>query len=96
MNAFEHADPVSKKTVSDVYNQSFTPTLNFYDGKKTFKMEDQERESLSEQSNILRIELKIWEKSFASANNGSKASREDIKKNAEIGISSFPDYQGEC
>jgi DNA replication regulator SLD2 len=54
-------------------------------------MEDKEREALTEKSNTLRIELKIWEKEFASANNGSKASRNDIKKNPEIGIfSSFP------
>jgi DNA replication regulator SLD2 len=54
-------------------------------------MEDKEREALTEKSNTLRVELKIWEKEFASANNGSKASRDDIKKNPEIGtLSSFP------
>ena len=54
-------------------------------------MEDKEREALTEKSNALRVELKIWEKEFASASNGLKASRDDIKKNAEIGIfSSFP------
>ena len=54
-------------------------------------MEDKEKEALTEKSNALRVELKIWEKEFASANNGSKASRDDIKKNPDIGIlSSFP------
>ena len=89
MNTFEPSDCLSKSIVSYVYNQSFTSTLNPYDGK-TFEMEDPEQERLKEQSNTLRVELKIWEKSFASANNGSKASREDIKKNPEIGMSSFP------
>jgi hypothetical protein len=48
-------------------------------------MQDQEREELTEKSNALRIELKIWEKSFATANNGQKASRDDIKKHPDIG-----------
>ncbi len=48
-------------------------------------MEDQEREVLTEKSTALRVELKIWEKKFESANNGKKASRDDIKKNPEIG-----------
>lgn len=34
----------------------------------------------------LKEELKIWEKSFAAANNGRKAGREDIKKDAAIGV----------
>lgn len=50
------------------------------------EMDDKEREALTEKSNLLRIELKIWEKEFASANNGKKASRDDIKKNRDIGI----------
>jgi len=49
--------------------------------------ERKEREELSKRSNSLRLELKAWEKEFASANNGLKASRDDIKKNPEIGIS---------
>jgi DNA replication regulator SLD2 len=53
-------------------------------------MEAQEREELTERSNSLRVELKIWEKSFAAANNGKKASRDDIKKHPDIGkISRF-------
>jgi len=51
-------------------------------------MEVQEREELSERSNSLRVELKIWEKSFAAANNGKKASRDDIKKHPDIGKTS--------
>jgi DNA replication regulator SLD2 len=54
-------------------------------------MEDKEREALTEKLNALRVELKIWERNFASANNGVKASRDDIKKNPDIGASSkFP------
>lgn len=48
-------------------------------------MDDQERQELTEHSNSLRIELKAWEKNFAAANDGKKASREDIKQNLEIG-----------
>lgn len=33
----------------------------------------------------LRLELKEWEQSFAAANHGRKAGREDIKKHPEIG-----------
>jgi DNA replication regulator SLD2 len=54
-------------------------------------MEVQEREELTERSNTLRVELKIWEKNFAAANNGKKASRDDIKKHPDIGkISELP------
>lgn len=35
----------------------------------------------------VRAELKVWEKSFAAANGGKKAGRDDIKQNAEIGAS---------
>lgn len=49
-------------------------------------MDDQEREDLTQQSNRLRVELKVWEKDFSTANNGNKASREDIKNNPEIGM----------
>lgn len=50
-------------------------------------MEDSKRAELTETSNTLRGELKIWEKAFSAANDGKKASREDIKKNVEIGLS---------
>jgi DNA replication regulator SLD2 len=48
-------------------------------------MKEYERAELQERSNSLRLELKLWEKNFASANNGQKASRDDIKKNPDIG-----------
>lgn len=48
-------------------------------------MNDEERTALAERSNTLRTELKLWEKSFAAANNGQKASRDDIKKHLDIG-----------
>ena len=37
-------------------------------------------------SQKLRAELKAWEKTFADANEGRKAGREDIKKHPDIGI----------
>ena len=48
-------------------------------------MNEQERQVLTELSNSLRIELKAWEKIFATANDGKKASRDDIKQNPDIG-----------
>jgi DNA replication regulator SLD2 len=48
-------------------------------------MTDVERADLTEKSNVLRIDLKTWEKEFASAHNGKKASRDDIKANPDIG-----------
>jgi len=48
-------------------------------------MNDEERKDWTKRSNVLRLELKAWEKEFATTNEGRKASREDIKKNPEIG-----------
>jgi len=48
-------------------------------------MNEEEREEWTKRSNTLRLELKVWEKEFAAANEGQKASRDDIKKNPEIG-----------
>ena len=56
-------------------------------------MKEEEREELSKRSNALRLELKVWEKQFASANNGEKASRSDIKENPDIGIYSCHEYR---
>jgi hypothetical protein len=39
----------------------------------------------SDPARQLRAELKEWEKAFAAANDGRKASREDIKTASEIG-----------
>lgn len=50
-------------------------------------MNDEERTALAEKSNTLRAELKSWEKAFSAANNGQKASRDDIKRHPEIGMS---------
>ena len=55
-------------------------------------MKDEERAELTEKSNALRIELKKWEKEFASASNGQKASRDDIKANPDIGTYRLRDY----
>ena len=52
------------------------------------KLPRTKEEELQERSNSLRVELKTWEKTFASANGGKKASREDIKNNPHIGT--FP------
>lgn len=49
-------------------------------------MSHEERTALTERSNILRSELKSWEKAFAAANNGQKASRDVIKKHPDIGM----------
>ena len=49
-------------------------------------MEEKERERFLEQSNLLRQELKAWEREFAAANDGRKAGREDIKQNPAIGM----------
>jgi len=48
-------------------------------------MEGINREELTERSSTLKVELKVWEREFAAAKNGTKASREDIKNNSEIG-----------
>jgi hypothetical protein len=40
-------------------------------------------------TDTLRLELKAWEKEFANAHQGRKASREDIKQHPEIGIASL-------
>lgn len=46
----------------------------------------------SEEFQILRQELKDWEKAFEVSNGGRKAGREDIKNHPEIGIFSTPDF----
>ena len=48
-------------------------------------MEAEERKRLLEQSNLLRQELKAWEREFAAANGGRKAERDDIKQHPAIG-----------
>ncbi len=40
---------------------------------------------IREQSAKLRLDLKEWEKSFAAANEGRKAGRDDIKQHPTIG-----------
>jgi len=49
-------------------------------------MSQEERTALTERLNTLRSELKVWEKTFAAANSGQKASRDDIKKHPDIGM----------
>jgi len=39
---------------------------------------------IEERCNVLRQDLKVWEKKFAAQNNGRKAGRDDIKANDEI------------
>jgi 26S proteasome regulatory subunit N12 len=41
-------------------------------------------DEIEERCNVLRQDLKVWEKKFAAQNNGRKAGRDDIKANAEI------------
>lgn len=45
-----------------------------------------------EEFQILRQELKDWEKAFEFNNGGRKAGREDIKNHPEMGIFSTPDF----
>jgi len=54
------------------------------------EMEAEETARLNERSNALRLELKAWEKDFASKHEGRKAGRDDIKKHRAIGISQPP------
>lgn len=42
--------------------------------------------SHDQQTATLRLELKAWEKAFSAANEGRKATREDIKANPDIGV----------
>lgn len=39
---------------------------------------------VEQQCNVLRQDLKLWEKQFAAQNGGRRAGRDDIKANAEI------------
>jgi hypothetical protein len=39
---------------------------------------------VEQRCNVLRNDLKVWEKKFAAQNNGRKAGRDDIKANEEI------------
>jgi hypothetical protein len=41
-------------------------------------------DEIEQRCNVLRQDLKVWEKSFAAQNNDRKAGRDDIKANAEI------------
>lgn len=53
-------------------------------------MNADEKENLTKRSTELRQELKLWEKEFASANNGRKASRDDIKAHPNISMHTGP------
>jgi len=72
-----------------IVTKSLTVQRTLALGASTPEMEDSKRAGLTETSNALRGELKIWEKAFSAANDGKKASREDIKKNVEIGMSPY-------
>jgi 26S proteasome regulatory subunit N12 len=41
-------------------------------------------DEIEQRCNVLRQDLKAWEKKFAAQNDGRKAGRDDIKANAEI------------
>jgi hypothetical protein len=41
-------------------------------------------DEIEQRCNVLRQDLKVWEKKFAAENDGRKAGRDDIKGNAEI------------
>lgn len=44
-----------------------------------------------ERIKALKSELKEWEREFAEVNDGKKPSREDIKRNPDIGTKAFFD-----
>lgn len=46
----------------------------------------------TEEFQILRHQLKDWEKAFEVSSGGRKAGREDIKNHPAIGIFSTPDF----
>ena len=52
-------------------------------------MKEEQKTEATKQSNALRLELKAWEKKFAAENEGRKASREDIKRNPDIGTALY-------
>ncbi|ELR03427.1 DNA replication regulator sld2 [Pseudogymnoascus destructans] len=54
-------------------------------------MDEGERNVLTEQSVVLRQELKVWEREFAAGNGGMKAGREDIKQNSHL-AQKYKDY----
>jgi hypothetical protein len=43
-------------------------------------------QTMEEQIQALRLELKTWEKQFSVQHGGKRPSREDIKNNVEIGM----------
>jgi hypothetical protein len=45
------------------------------------------RDEVAAQAVAVRAELKVWEKEFATAHDGKKAGREDIKQRPDIGTS---------
>ncbi len=59
--------------------------LSFFDTPRTMSAHD---EILK-----VRFELKEWERAFATAHDGRKASRDDIKQHPEIGTPSSPTIQ---
>jgi len=52
-------------------------------------LESPSKSTTAIQSQKLRLELKEWERSFAAANGGRKAGREDIKQHLEIGQNQY-------
>jgi 26S proteasome regulatory subunit N12 len=51
-----------------------------------------DKSDLETRCSALRLELKAWEKSFASQHDGRKAGREDIKANATICMRATPQF----
>lgn len=48
-------------------------------------MDEQKRIALKAELEAMRVQLKDWEKKFAT-DNGKKPGRDDIKQNSEIGV----------
>jgi len=50
-------------------------------------------DEIEQRCNVLRLDLKAWEKKFAAQNDGRKAGRDDIKANAEICMYKSAEYR---
>jgi hypothetical protein len=70
-------------TRSAIFNSATIPTTSDFVSTPTTQLAMSITEA-EQRCNVLRNDLKIWEKSFAAQNNGRKAGRDDIKANEEI------------
>jgi len=79
----ENASSCDPRQVASQYHNL---DISFQNKKNNSNMDAGERSRFEKQSLTLRGELKTWEKEFAAANEGRKATRDEIKQNASIGM----------